>query len=117
MITMNSELIQMVTVTKTISDTEGFCMNEETVITEIFAGIKSVGRMEYYEALHSGTEAKIIFLVDMDDFRLSERMIDVDGEQKKVSATRIIHDGTMYLIGRVWRNNFGMLEITCREVE
>ncbi len=114
---MNSELIQLVTVTGTTSDDDGFQTGEETVSTEIFAGIKSVGRMEYYEALRSGIEAKIIFLVDMDDFRLSERMIKVDGGQKKISATRIVYDGTTYLIGRTYRNNFGMLEITCKKVE
>lgn len=114
---MNGELIQLITVTGTTRDAEGFCTGEETVVTEIFAGIKSVGRMEYYEALRSGIEAKIIFLADMDDFRMSERTIEVDGEQKKVSATRIVYDGTTYLIGRTYRNNFGMLEITCREVE
>jgi hypothetical protein len=114
---MNNELIQLVTVLGTTSDNNGFKTGEETVNTEIFAGIKSVGRTEYYEALRSGIEAKIIFLVDMDDFRLSERMIEVDGEQKKISATRIIYDGTTYLIGRTYRNNLGMLEITCREVE
>lgn len=117
MIMMNSELIQLITVTGTTKDTRSFCTGEETVVTEIFAGIKSVGRMEYYEALRSGIEAKIIFLADRDDFRLSERMIEVDGEQKKVSATRIIYDGTTYLIGRIYPNNSGMLEITCREVE
>ena len=114
---MNIELIELVTVLKIIEDNSGFCTSEETVKTEVFAGIKSVGRTEYYEALRSGIEAKIIFLVDMDDFKLSERMIEVDGVQKKVSATRIIYDGTEYMIGRAYRNNFGMLEITCREVE
>ena len=114
---MNSELIELVTVLEITEDDSGFCTSEETAKTEIFAGIKSVGRTEYYEALRSGIEAKIIFLVDMDDFKLSERMIEVDGVQKKVSATRIIYDGTTYLIVRAYRNNFGMLEITCREVE
>ena len=114
---MNSELIELITVLGITEDDSGFCTGEETVQTEVFAGIKSVGRTEYYEALRSGIEAKIIFLVDMDDFKLSERMIEVDGVQKKVSATKIIYDDTTYLIGRAYRNNFGMLEITCREVE
>ena len=114
---MNSELIELVTVLRITEDDNGFGTDEETVKTEVFAGIKSVGRTEYYEAVRTGAQVNIIFLIDADDFRMSERTVDVDGDPKRVSASRIIYDGTVYLIHRTYRNKYGMLEITCREVE
>lgn len=114
---MNSELITLVTVTGRLKDNSGFQTGEETAEAEVFAGIKSVGRTEYYEAVRAGVKANIIFLVDADDFKLSEQTIEVEGAPKKVRAAKIIYDETEYLIQRIFRNNFGMLEITCGEVE
>lgn len=116
-IMLNSELIELVTVLDIAEDDSGFGTDEKIVKTEVFAGIKSVGRTEYYEAVRAGVQVSIIFLVDADDFSLSEHIIEVEGKQKKVKASKIIYDGTEYLIHRTYRNNFGMLEITCREVE
>ncbi len=114
---MNNEIITLVTVLGEKRDDDGFLQEEITAEVEIFAGIKSVGRTEYYEAFRSGIQASIIFLVDQDDFKLSEREITVDGKLKKVKASRVVYDGTSYLIRRTFRNNFGMLEMTCSEVE
>lgn len=114
---MNNELIELVTVLGCKKNASGFQTEEKTVKITVFAEIKSVGRTEYYEAMRSGIQASIIFAVDMDDFKLSEREITMDGEKKKVKASKVIYDGTTYLIHRTYRNNFGMLEMTCREVE
>lgn len=107
----------MVTVLGENRDGAGFLTGEETMEIEVFAGIKSVGRTEFYEALRSGMQASIIFCVDMDDFKLSEQEIVVNGETKKVKASRVIYDGTVYLIRRTYRKESGMLEMTCSEVE
>lgn len=111
------ELIELVTVLEVKKNGSGFRVGEDIEKTEVFAGVKSVGRTEYYEALRSGIQVSIIFVVDPDDFMLSEREIQADGEAKKIKASRVIYDGTTYLIRRTYRNNFGMLEMTCSEVE
>lgn len=117
MITMCNELIELVTVLGSEENENGFQTEEETAKVEIFAEIKSVGRTEYYEAVRSGMKVNIIFVVDPDDFKLSEREITVDGKIKKVKASKIIHDGTTYLIHRTFVKDSGLMEITCREVE
>lgn len=116
-ITMNNELITLITVLGEKRDKSGFLTGEETVETEVFAGIKSVGRTEFYEALRNGIKVVIIFEIDRDDFKMSERKIEVDDRLKKISATKIIHDDTEYLIHRTYLNKAGKLEVTCREVE
>lgn len=111
------ELIELVTVLEIKKDSSGFSVGEDIVKTEVFAGVKSVGRTEYYEALRNDIQVNIIFVVDPDDFKLSEHEIQVAGETKKIKASRVIYDGTDYRIRRTYRNNFGMLEMTCSEVE
>lgn len=114
---MNNELIELVTVLGSEENANGFRTEEHTAKVEVFAGKKSVGRTEYYEAARSGMRVNIIFTVDEDDFKLSEHEIIVDGETKKVKASKIIHDGTTYLIHRTFVKDSGQMEITCREVE
>lgn len=116
-IIMCNELIEMITVLGSEKDADGFRTEEKTAKVEVFAEIKSVGRTEYYEAVRAGIQVNIIFVVDEDDFKLSEREITVDGEIKKVKASKIIYDGTTYLIHRTFRKDSGLMEITCREVE
>lgn len=111
------ELIQLITIVSREENKGGFLVSEDIRSVEIFAGVKSVGRTEYYEALRNGIEAKIIFVVDPEDFLLSVHEIDKDGQKKEVKASRIVYDGTTYMIKRTFRNNFGMLEMTCTEVE
>lgn len=110
-------MVELVTVLDVKKDDSGFCVSENVAKTEIFAGVKSVARIEYYEALRNGIHVSIIFEVDLDDFKLSEREIQVNNEQKKVKATKVIYDGTTYLIRRTYSNDRGMLEMTCSEVE
>ena len=114
---MCNELIELVTVIGSEKDADGFQTEEHLAKVEVFAGIKSVGRTEYYEALRAGTRVNIIFVVDADDFKLSEHEITVGGKTKKVKASKIIHDGITYLIHRTFVKDSGRMEITCREVE
>lgn len=114
---MNNELIELVTVLGSEKDTDGFQTEEITAKVEVLAGVKSVGRTEYYEAVRAGMQVNIIFVVDADDFRLSEHEITVDGKTRKVKASKIVHDGTTYLIHRTFIKDSGLMEITCREVE
>lgn len=114
---MNNELIELVTVLDSDKDADGFRTEEKIKKVEVFADIKSVGRTEYYEAVRSGMKVSIIFVVDENDFKLSENEVSIDGETKRVKASKIIHDGTTYLIHRTFVKDFGLMEITCREVE
>lgn len=111
------ELIELVTVLEIKKNSSGFCVGEDIEKIEVFAGVKSVGRTEYYEALRNDIQVSIIFVVDPDDFRLSEREIQADGGLKKIKASKVVYDGTTYRIRRTYKNNFGMLEMTCSEVE
>ena len=114
---MNNELVTLVTVLGFIQDSDGFKTEEKTAEVEVFAGIKSVGRTEFYEAMRNGIQASAIFVMDSYDFKLSEHTISVGNVAKKVRASRIIHDGTIYRIARTYRKESGMLEVTCEEVE
>lgn len=114
---MNNELITLITVLEEKRDNSGFLIGEETVETEVFAGIKSVGRTEFYEALRNEIKVVIMFEIDRDDFKMSERKIEVDGALKKISASKVIYDDVVYLIHRTYLNKAGNLEVTCREVE
>ena len=116
-IMMNNELIELVTVLNSEKDADGFQTEEKTEKVKVFAGIKSVGRTEHYEALRTGVQVSLIFVVDTDDFKLSEHVIQVDGKDKQIKASRIIHNGTTYLIHRTYVKDSGLMEITCREVE
>ena len=114
---MNNEVIVLVTVIGTEKDASGFKTNEESVNTEIFADVKSVNRMEHYEALRSGINASIIFDVNPDDFELADRNVEIDGKNKRVQASKVCYEERMYRIIRTYKNRSGMLELTCSEVE
>lgn len=114
---MCNELIELVTVLDCKKDADGFRTEEKIKKVKVFADIKSVGRTEYYEAVRSGMQVSIIFVVDVDDFKLSEHKVSVDGEIKRIKASKIIHDGTTYMIHRTFVKDSRLMEITCREVE
>lgn len=116
-IILNNALIELVTVLGSEENENGFRTEENTAKAEVFASIKSVGRTEYYEAVRAGMQAGIIFVVDADDFRLSECEVTVEGKSRKVRASKIIYEGTTYLIHRTYVKDSGLMEITCREVE
>lgn len=114
---MNDKLITLITVLEEKKDADGFLTDEEIAETPIFASIKSVGATEYYAALRSDIQVNIIFKVDPDDFKMSEKKIAVNNKLKKVTASRIIYDDSIYEIQRTYVNKEGMLEVTCRKVE
>ena len=114
---MKNEVITLVTVLDSKEDADGFRTEEKIKKVEVFADIKSVGRMEYYEAARSGVQASIIFVVDEDDFKLSEHKVSVNEKNKMVKASKIIHNDTTYMIHRTFVKNHRLMEITCSEVE
>ena len=115
---MNNEVIKLVTVIGSTDDENGYTVEAGTKEVEVFAEQKSVRYSEYYAALAANTQAQIIFVVDPHDFELSYVDIqDTDGKNRKLKATRIEHEGTLYRIVRAYRTYEGTLELTCAEVE
>lgn len=118
-IIMNNSLITLITVLGEERDTGGFKIGENKKEVEVFAEEKSVGRTEFYEAMRSSIEAKIIFIMNPDDYLLSEEEIRLkDGKTKRLKASKISYEGKEYMIIRTYQNHVtGMLEVTCREIE
>lgn len=110
---MNNELIQLVTIKGIKKDASGFKTGEEVSTVDIFAEVKSVGRAEFYEAARSGVRVDIIFVVNPDDFAMAAVLV----EGKKIKPSRVIYDGTTYLIERTYKKDLHVLEMTCKEVE
>ena len=110
---MNNELIQLVTVKENKKNASGFKIGEEVSWVDIFAEVKSVGRTEFYEAARSGLKVDIIFSVNPDDFEMAAVLVG----DRKIKPSRVIYDGTTYLIERTYKKDLHVLEITCKEVE
>lgn len=110
---MNNELIKLLTMVEDREDKKGLGGKIIKKETEIFAGVKSVGRTEYYEALRSGMDLKIIFTVNPDDFKLSDIFVD----NKKISASRVVYDGETFLIKRTYVSDMSSMELICGKVE
>lgn len=107
--------ITLITDISTEEDDDGFSTKKETKETEVFAGTKSVGRSEYYEAARNGMKASIIFVVDRSDFEMG---IWRDEKGKKKKPSKISYDGDLYRIIRTYvSGDDDDMEITCEEVE
>lgn len=112
---MKDERIRLLTVRSEEQDTDGFT-NEDMDSIEVFARIKSVNWKEYYAALKAGIQTKVIFVVNPDDFLLTQKHISVNGEQRRVEASKVEHEGIIYRIERMYRLNSFDLELTCEVV-
>ena len=113
---MKNERIKLLTVTREETDTDGFSDKDMDAI-EVFAQIKSVKGSEYYEALKSGIQASILFVVNPDDFLLTQMKIPWNGSQRTVRASKVEYEGITYRIKRTYRLNSFDLELTCEVVE
>lgn len=115
---MNNELVQLITDLGETRDKSGFLNGNDEKVVEIFAGIKSVNRSEYYEALRANLEVTKIFVVDPDDFELSAAEVEIDGRTRTIRASFIEYEGVRYRIQRQYLvPTTGRLELTCAEVE
>lgn len=94
------EVIGLVTDTPTF-DKEGFKISNFTE-REIFAGIKSVGRSEFYSAEQVGMTATVIFVINFEDY---------NKEQK------IRHNDFFYKVIRDYKAEEEVIELTCERVE
>lgn len=79
------------------------CYNNELTLvgeteTTILCGVKSVGRVEFYNAAQSGLNPEIIFVVHGYEY---------SGQQK------VKYEGTTYKVVRTYAVSFEELELTC----
>lgn len=89
-------------------DIDGFPVTD-TVETQVYVREKSVKRTEFYEAMRSGITPSIVFEVRQEDFELTAHTEN----GKKVYASKVRYDGTVYDIIRSYRNDRSMIELTC----
>ena len=73
----------------------------QEIETDIYCGIKSIGRNEFYTAAKSGLKPELIFVINNYEYS-GEKEIIFEGKRYKVIRT--------YLIG------FEEIELTCEKV-
>lgn len=75
----------------------------------VFVREKSVTRAEFYEALRSNVQVKIILEARQEDWELSAHMVG----RKKEYASQIEYDGAVYDIVRTYKSDKSLIEIIC----
>ena len=89
-------------------DEDGYSVPEKQKIS-IYVREKSITRSEFYEALRSNVQVKIILETRQEDWELSAHMVG----KKKEYATQIEYDGSVYDIVRTYKSDKSMIEIIC----
>ncbi len=90
---MYNEMINLVTTIKK-RNKRGFEETAEVVKKEIFAGIRSAGVIEKYEAERAGINVSVIFMVDTDSYKAAlfdnkhPDMVEYNNEQYKIYDVR-----------------------------
>lgn len=90
---MRNEIIKLVTNVKTRNE-RGFDEIIEKKSHDIFAGIRSAGVIEKYEAERAGINVSIIFMVDADSYKaactdgLRPDMVEYDNEHYAIYDVR-----------------------------
>lgn len=109
---MRNELIYLVTRTGRTRNANGFSEDTEE-LTEIFAQIKSVKATEFYQAYSAGMNLAYIFAIDLDDYMLSQQVIDTT----VVKPHAVIYNEVHYKIVRAYMTEIGTVELTCEEAD
>lgn len=90
---MHNEMINLVTTIKK-RNKRGFEETADVVKKEIFAGIRSAGVIEKYEAERAGINVSAIFMVDTDSYKAAlfdgrrPDMVEYNEEQYKIYDVR-----------------------------
>lgn len=100
---MRNENVEVVT---QYNDGTGLKRSKNTV----FAEKKSVGRDEFYKAYASGLSPKMVFSIDLNDFK---SCYVVSGE-KKFPPTHIIYEGEEFTIVREYEIGIHDVEVTVK---
>lgn len=103
---MKNELIRLIT-TVSERNERGFEVTKDVKSKEIFAGVRSAGVIEKYEAERAGINVSIIFIVDTDSYKESL------SEGKR--PDKVEFDGNLYTIYDVRnKGTYRKLEIVCK---
>lgn len=104
---MHNELIQLITTSKERNN-RGFEETKDIKSSEIFAGIRSAGVIEKYEAERAGVNISFIFEVDTDSYKA---VLAKDGKR----PDKVEHEGVAYIIHDVRnKGTYKKTEIVCK---
>ena len=91
-----------------MKDDDGFAV-ESTEEYPVYVTEKSATRSEYYAALQSGIQIKLVLEMRLEDW---EQTAHISGGKKEY-ATQLEYDGAVYDILRTYRENKAKIEIIC----
>lgn len=103
---MDEEAVLLLVVNE--KDADGFPKENKERIP-VFVEEKSATRSEFYEALRSGINIKLVLELRQEDWELSSRM----ESGKKHYATQIEYDGDIYNIVRTYKSDKAKIELIC----
>lgn len=104
---MHNELIQLITTSKGRNE-RGFEETKDIKSMEIFAGVRSAGVIEKYEAERAGINISFIFEVDTDSYKAA---LDKDGRR----PDKVEYGGAAYIIHDVRnKGTYKKTEIVCK---
>ena len=91
-------------------DADGFAEEKKTEEYTIYVSEKSITRSEYYNALQSGIQIKLVLETRLEDWEQSAHMVS----NRKEYATQLEYDGAVYDIVRTYRSDKSKIEIICK---
>lgn len=97
-----NDICYLLTEGKTIKNENGFKVKTEPGKEEVYCGVKSATRTEFYNAMKAGVRIVCVFVLAYDDYA-DQRHLEYDGKKYKVE--------------RVYRTSEYYIELSCSEVE
>lgn len=97
-----NDICYLLTEGKTIKNENGFKVKTEPTKEEVYCGVKSVTRTEFYNAMKAGVKIAYVFAIAYDDY----------ADQKQLE-----YNGKKYKIERIYRTSEYYIELSCSEVE
>lgn len=108
-----NDILNLVAVVPGEQDGKGFRKEGPHRRTEVFCGVGSVGRQEFYEAARSGMEASAVFIVDAEDFEAAS----IEAQGRKVRPSEVEYRGEAYKVHRTFVRRCGDMELVCGRME
>lgn len=97
-----NDICYLLTEGKTIKNENGFKVKTEPTKEEVYCGVKSATRTEFYNAMKNGIRIAYVFVLAYDDYN-DQRQLEYNGKR--------------YQIERVYRTSEYYIELSCSEVE
>lgn len=97
-----NDICYLLTEDKTIKNENGFKVKTEPVREEVYCGVKSATRTEFYNAMKDDIRIAYVFMMPYDDYS-GQRQVE--------------YNGKLYRVERVYRIAEYYIELSCSEVE